>query len=78
VNACSEDNIASLPVFVISYNREPQMLQVIQSYRRQSWPVDIIVHENGSREPSTIAILENLESQGITVVRAATMTCRHG
>lgn len=58
-----------LPVFIISYNRGNFLEQVIASYRRQSRPVEIVVHDNGSDEPYTVGVLAKLEEQGIKVYR---------
>ncbi|MEI9963373.1 MAG: hypothetical protein WDM92_00285 [Caulobacteraceae bacterium] len=43
------------PIFVISYNRGAWLAKVADAYRRQSLPVEIVVHDNGSgrsRHPS--------------------------
>lgn len=60
-----------LPVIVISYNRGHMLLDVIASYRRQSVPVEIVVHDNGSDDPGTLRVLDRLEREGVTVFRRA-------
>jgi len=60
---------APLPVFVISFNRGSFLRQVCDSYRRQTWPVRIIIHDNGSDDPNTLAVLDEFESQGVEVAR---------
>jgi hypothetical protein len=34
-----------LPIFVISYNRGDTLSRVVDSYRKQARPVEIIIHE---------------------------------
>ena len=58
-----------LPVFIISFNRGIYLRQVIDSYYRQSLPVDVIVHDNGSDDPATLDTLSGLEKDGIVVYR---------
>ena len=58
-----------LPVFIISFNRGAFLRQVIASYVRQTIPVDIIVHDNGSDDPFTLDILADLPAQGVKVHR---------
>ena len=59
-----------LPIFIISYNRGKYLEKVIASYRQQARPVEIIVHDNGSDDPLTIAFLDELERQGTKVQRS--------
>ena len=59
----------STPIFVISFNRAKYLERVIASYRRLSRPVDIVIHDNGSSEPETLAALDAFERAGVTVVR---------
>lgn len=62
--------VRPLPVFLISFNRGPMLDGVIRSLRRQSVPVDIVIHDNGSTDPVTIEVLDELErSRRATVVR---------
>ncbi len=58
-----------LPVFIISFNRGIYLRQVIDSYYRQSLPVDVIVHDNGSDDPATLDTLSRLEKEGVAVYR---------
>jgi len=60
-----------LPIFIISFNRGAFLRRVIESYRRQSVPVDIIVHDNGSDDPETLDCLSDLATRGIRIQRAA-------
>jgi glycosyltransferase involved in cell wall biosynthesis len=62
---------ATIPIFVISYNRGAYLKRVIDSYRRQSVPIEIVIHDFGSNDPGTLAVLEDLETSGARVVRAA-------
>jgi len=43
-----------IPVIVISFNRGDLLRRVVASYRRQSVPVEIVVHDNGSDDPATL------------------------
>jgi glycosyltransferase involved in cell wall biosynthesis len=61
---------AAIPIFVISYNRGHYLNRVIESYGKQSVPIEIIVHDFGSDDPATLSILEDLERTGVRVVRA--------
>ncbi|GAB6936575.1 glycosyltransferase family 2 protein [Isoptericola variabilis] len=58
-----------LPLVLISYNRGEMLRGVVDEYRRQSVPVDIVVHDNGSDDPRTLDVLLQLEREGVTVVR---------
>jgi|HubBroStandDraft_1064217.scaffolds.fasta_scaffold00007_71 hypothetical protein len=58
-----------LPIFVISFNRGAFLRRTIDSYLRQSVPVDIVIHDNGSDDPFTLAILAELAAQGVTIYR---------
>ncbi len=60
---------ARLPVFIISYNRGLCLRRAVDSYRRLSRNIKIIIHDNGSTDPGTIAILEELNKEGGIVVR---------
>ena len=60
-----------LPLVIISYNRAAMLRRVIASYRRQTVTVEIVVHDNGSVEPETLALLDELEREGIRVFRNA-------
>ncbi|MDM7831752.1 glycosyltransferase family 2 protein [Cellulomonas edaphi] len=58
-----------LPVVLISFNRGPMMRKVVEGYRRQTVPVEIFVHDNGSDDPETVEVLDELERSGVTVFR---------
>lgn len=58
-----------LPVVLISFNRGPMMRKVVEGYRRQTVPVEIFVHDNGSDDEETLSVLAELESSGVTVFR---------
>jgi hypothetical protein len=60
---------APLPVFLISFNRGAALLRTIAGLRRQAHAVDITIHDNGSTDPATTAVLADLERDGIAVVR---------
>jgi glycosyltransferase involved in cell wall biosynthesis len=63
-----------VPIFVISYNRGVYLERVIASYRRQSVPVDIVIHDFGSDDAETLRILVRLEASGVKVVRSSKIT----
>jgi glycosyltransferase involved in cell wall biosynthesis len=60
---------APTPIFIISFNRARYLQRVIESYRRLSTPVDIVIHDNGSDDPTTLAALDDLERGGVKVAR---------
>jgi hypothetical protein len=57
------------PVFLISFNRGRFLKQAIASIRRLSRATEIIVHDNGSTDVETVAILKELEEGGVSVFR---------
>jgi hypothetical protein len=57
------------PVFLISYNRGAMLRKTIQSIQRLERPTEIVVHDNGSTDPSTLSFLQELENGGTRVVR---------
>jgi len=59
-----------LPIFFISYNRGAFLEEAISAAQRQRRKVEIVVHDNGSTDPFTVAVLKALESEGVKVVRA--------
>jgi len=63
-----------LPLVLISYNRGEMLRGVVDEYRRQSVPVDIVVHDNGSDDPRTLDVLLQLEREGVTVVRRSAIS----
>lgn len=62
---------ASTPVFLISFNRGNMLQKVVASLKGLATPVDIIVHDNGSTDPVTLAVLHQMEMDGVTVYRYA-------
>ena len=54
---------------MISFNRAEYLRRVVASYRVLSRPVDIVIHDNGSFEPTTLAALEAFEREGVQVYR---------
>lgn len=63
-----------LPVFVISYNRGAFLRRAVDSYRKMSRKVTIIVHDNGSDDPATLRVLEELRSEGCLVFHSPPIT----
>lgn len=62
------------PVFLISFNRGGMLKQVIAAIRRQTRPTEIIIHDNGSTDPNTLQVLDELEKSGIEVFRYPPIT----
>src|SRR5690242_14124027 len=58
-----------VPVFVISFNRGDWLRRCIAGCRRLVTPVDVVIHDNGSDDFSTVHCLDLFEAEGITVVR---------
>jgi hypothetical protein len=58
-----------LPVFILSYNRADELLGTISSFQRQNRPIEIAIHDDGSNEPNTVALLNRLERDGVWVHR---------
>jgi len=58
-----------LPVFLISFNRGGMLKRTIAAIRRLSTPTEIVIHDNGSTDPDTTAVLNELEEKGIKVFR---------
>jgi glycosyltransferase involved in cell wall biosynthesis len=56
-----------LPIFILSFNRGHFLRRVIDSYLRQTPPIDIIIHDNGSDDPATLEILAELARQGVAI-----------
>lgn len=65
----SDCRVAAVPVFLISFNRGSMLCKVITGLRTLATPVSIIVHDNGSSDPLTLDILDQLEASGVTVYR---------
>jgi glycosyltransferase involved in cell wall biosynthesis len=60
---------SAIPIFVISYNRGQYLDRVIESYRAQDIPVEIVIHDNGSTDELTAEVLSGLSSAGNIVYR---------
>ncbi|WP_292235275.1 polysaccharide pyruvyl transferase family protein [Mesorhizobium sp.] len=60
-----------VPIFIISFNRGDHLVKSIESYRRLRTEVDIVVHDNGSTDPHTLATLDHLASAGVKVFRSS-------
>jgi glycosyltransferase involved in cell wall biosynthesis len=56
-------------VFLISFNRGAMLKRTIAGIRGLSHPTEIVVHDNGSNDGSTLSVLEQIEREGIRVVR---------
>ncbi|KAG8150536.1 glycosyltransferase family 2 protein [Burkholderia catarinensis] len=69
-----ESGFLPLPLVVISYNRGAMLRRVIASYWRQSVPVEIVVHDNGSSDPETLRVLDELEHDRIRVFKRASIS----
>lgn len=57
------------PVFLISFNRGSMLKQVIAGIRQLSRPTEIIIHDNGSTDPYTLMVLDELVKDGVKVFR---------
>jgi hypothetical protein len=58
-----------LPAILISFNRGPMLRQVIGGLRGLRTPLDIVIHDNGSADPTTLQVLKDLEIQNVRVFR---------
>lgn len=58
-----------IPAILISFNRGPMLRDVIGGLRKLATPLDIVVHDNGSSDSTTLQILTDLESANVRVVR---------
>lgn len=54
---------------MISYNRGAMLREVLASYAALSDETEIVVHDNGSDDPETVEILQDLEQSDIRVAR---------
>jgi hypothetical protein len=59
-----------VPIFVISYNRGDTLQQTVDSYMALSDEVEIVIHDNGSDDPATLASLQEMRRAGMKVVNA--------
>lgn len=60
---------APTPIFIISFNRGAYLERIIPSYRRFNRRIHIVIHDNGSDDPYTVKVLNELSGNGIQVVR---------
>jgi glycosyltransferase involved in cell wall biosynthesis len=58
-----------VPVFIISFNRGDWLRRCVAACRKLATSVDVVIHDNGSDDPSTLRCLELFEAEGIAVVR---------
>ena len=59
----------AIPIFIISFNRGAFLERCVRTYQRMNQRVKIIIHDNGSDDPTTITILEKLEHEGCKIYR---------
>jgi glycosyltransferase involved in cell wall biosynthesis len=62
------------PVFLISFNRGAMLERTIAGIRGLSHPTEIVVHDNGSDDEATLAVLDQVEREGMRVVRREAIT----
>lgn len=63
-----------IPIFIISFNRGAYLKRVIQSYRAQDVDIVIVIHDNGSTDPETLRVLEQLSNSGSKLYRYAAIS----
>lgn len=63
-----------IPTFLISFDYGTILERVIASIKRLNRPTEIIIHDNGSSDATTLAILDKLERNGTRVVRRNAIT----
>jgi glycosyltransferase involved in cell wall biosynthesis len=61
--------IRPTPVFLISFNRGAMLERTIRAIRRLSRATEIVIHDNGSTCPFTLAVLDDCERSGTKVFR---------
>ena len=71
-NACRE---RPMPAFLISFNRGHVLERTIDSLKRQSRAIEIVIHDNGSTDSDTIEVLDRLEQTGARVFRNQRIVC---
>lgn len=57
------------PVFLISFNRGTMLLNTIAGLRQLGRRTEIVIHDNGSTDPETLGILDELERGGMRIFR---------
>jgi hypothetical protein len=58
-----------IPTFLISFDRGAMLERSIASLKALDQPTEIVVHDNGSADPATLAILDRLEQDDVLVAR---------
>ena len=61
--------IEALPLILISFNRGQYLRKTVTSYLRQTVPLEIFIHDNGSNDLDTLNTLSWLEGIGLKVFR---------
>jgi hypothetical protein len=62
-----------LPIFILSHNNPERLGHAVSAFRRQNSRIEIIVCDNGSDDPQTLALLDELERDCVTVCRIASI-----
>jgi hypothetical protein len=62
-----------LPIFILSHNNPERLGHAVSAFWRQNSRVEIIVCDNGSDDPQTLALLDELERDCVTVYRSASI-----
>ena len=62
-----------LPIFILSHNNPERLGHAVSAFRRQNSRIEIIVCDNGSDDPETLALLDELERDCVTVCRSASI-----
>jgi hypothetical protein len=62
------------PVILISFDRGAMLERTIGALERQTVPVEVVVHDNGSTDPATLEVLDRLERRGTRVFRYPPIT----
>jgi len=73
-SGASHAAVNPMPVILISFNRGEMLEKVVDGYKKQSVAVEIFVHDNGSDDPATTAVLDKLEQDGIVIFRRDKIT----
>jgi pyruvyltransferase len=70
VSACRR---RPLPIFILSCNNSERLDRAVSAFRGSNSRVEIIVCDNGSDDPRTLALLDELEHDCVTVYRSASI-----
>ncbi len=66
-----DENVAPIPIILITHNRITVLLETIRSFHRYiKTPFEIVIHDEGSSYPALVAFLKMLEMSGVKVFRA--------